>query len=78
VRPLDRPLQGSQLVPQGNILENDFLMPAAGQGDCAQEQQDQFVHRLIVAWAAAEINVSAGRPGLWRMTAIRGAAFGVR
>jgi hypothetical protein len=35
VRPRDRPLQGSQLVPQGKILENDFLMPAAGQGDRA-------------------------------------------
>jgi hypothetical protein len=68
VRPLDRSLQGSQLVPQGDILENDFLMPVAGPGDRAQEQQDQFEHRLIVSWVAAEINASAGRTGLWRTT----------
>jgi hypothetical protein len=68
VSALDRPLQGSQLVPQGKILENDFLMPAAGQGDRAQEQQNQFEHRLIVSWVAAEINASAGRTGLCRTT----------
>jgi hypothetical protein len=42
-------LEGSQLVAQGNILEDDFLMSAAGHGDRAQQQQDQFEHGLIVS-----------------------------
>jgi len=49
VWPLDRPSQRSQLVPQGNVFEDDFLISAAGQGDRAQEQQDHFEHGLIVS-----------------------------
>ena len=46
-------------MPQGDILEDDFLVSAAGQGDRAQEQQYQFEHALIVACVAGKINASA-------------------
>jgi hypothetical protein len=38
-KPLDASWQGSQLVSQGDILKDDFLVSAAGQGDRAEEQQ---------------------------------------
>jgi hypothetical protein len=41
-------LQRSQLMSQGHILEDDYLVSAARQGDRAEEQQQQFEHGLIV------------------------------
>jgi hypothetical protein len=36
-------------------------MSTAGQGDCPQEQLDQFDHGLIVSCVAGEINPEPGR-----------------
>jgi hypothetical protein len=32
-------------MAQGDILEDDFLVSATGQGDRTEEQQEQFDHR---------------------------------
>jgi hypothetical protein len=37
-------LQGSQLVAEGQILEDDVVVATAGDGDGTQEQQRQFKH----------------------------------
>ena len=47
VRPLHAPLQGSQLVAEGQILEDHVVVATAGQSDRPQEQQCQFKHVLI-------------------------------
>jgi hypothetical protein len=39
LRPLHASLQGSQLVTEGHILEDDVVVATAGQGDRPQEQQ---------------------------------------
>jgi len=36
------------LVSEGQILEDDVLVTAAGQGDRAEEQHNQFEHGSIV------------------------------
>jgi hypothetical protein len=36
-------------MPQGNILEDDFLVSAAGKGDRTEDQQQQFDRGLIGA-----------------------------
>jgi hypothetical protein len=41
-------LQGAQLVSQGHILEDDVLLPAAGQSDGAEEEYEQFEHGSIL------------------------------
>jgi hypothetical protein len=53
-------LQGSQLVAEGQILEDDVVVATAGHGDRPQEQQCQFKHVLILSGVAAESNTSAG------------------
>jgi hypothetical protein len=37
-------LQGSQLVQQGDIFKDHFLVSAAGEGYCAERQQQEFEH----------------------------------
>ena len=75
IRPLHGTLQGPQLVSEGNIFEDDVLVPAAGQGDCAEEQHDQFEHRSIMMRMAVQINADSGRMEFWRTT---GGAMGLR
>ena len=41
-------LQGAQLVSQCQILEDDVVMPAPGQGDGAEEPYEQFEHGGIL------------------------------
>ena len=43
-RPFEGALQRPQLMPKGDVFEDDFLMPTAGHGDRPQQQQDQFEH----------------------------------
>ena len=52
VRPLHASLQGSQLVTEGQILEDHVVVATAGQGDRTQEQQRQFKHGLILSGMA--------------------------
>ena len=54
VRPLHAPLQGSQLVAEGKILEDHVVVATARHGDCPQEQQCQVKHVLILSGVAAE------------------------
>jgi hypothetical protein len=56
VRPLHAALQGSQLVPEGKILEDHVVVPTAGQADRTEEQQYQFEHGLIMSCVAGAIN----------------------
>jgi hypothetical protein len=35
-------------VSQGQILEDDIVVPAAGQGDRAEQEYEQFEHGSIV------------------------------
>ena len=61
VRPLHAPLQGSQLVAEGKILEDDVVVATAGQGDRSQQQQCQFTHVVILSGVAAEKQQPAQR-----------------
>jgi hypothetical protein len=54
VRPIHPSLQGSQLVAEGHILEDDVGVTAAGHGDRPQEQQYQCTHVPIQSAVAAE------------------------
>ena len=59
VRPLYASLQGSQLVAEGQTLEDHVVVATAGHGDRAQEQQCPFKHVLIVSGVAAESNTGS-------------------
>ncbi len=59
VRPLHAPLQGSQLVAEGKILEEDVVVATAGHGDRSQEQQCQFKHVVILSGVALESNTGS-------------------
>ncbi len=48
VTPLPATLQRAQLVPQRKILEDQVLVPAAGQRDRADEPYEQFEHGSIL------------------------------
>jgi hypothetical protein len=50
----------------------DFLMSAAGKGDGAQEQYNQFEHGLIVSGAEREINAGPERTEFCRGTGMSG------
>src|SRR6185295_14522172 len=70
VRPLHASLQGSQLVAEGQILEDDIVVAAAGQGNRPQEQQCQCKHVLIVSGVAAESNTRKAATTFWRTTSM--------
>jgi hypothetical protein len=55
-------------MPQGDVLQDDFAVSAAGQGNRTQERQQQFQHGLIVARVAGEINATARPTEFWRTT----------
>ena len=54
-RPSDASLQGPELVPLGNILEDKFLMAAAGERDREHHRDDECKHVLIVVGVVSEI-----------------------
>ena len=58
VRPLHASLQGSQLVAEGQILEDHVVVATAGDSDRPQGQQCQFRHVLILSRVAAESNTA--------------------
>ena len=68
VRPLHASLQGSQLVAEGQILEDHVVVATAGQGDRPQEQQCQFKHVLILSGGAVRCNTDSGMTTFWRTT----------
>ena len=68
VRPLHASLQGSQLVAEGQILEDHVVVATAGHGDRPQEQQRQFNHVLILSGVGAERNTGQAMTTLWRTT----------
>jgi hypothetical protein len=45
-------LQGSELLPQGDVLEHEVLVSAAARHNCAYDQEDQFEHAEIVVSVA--------------------------
>ena len=47
-------LQRAQLVPKRKVLEDDVLVPAAGEGDRAGKQYEQFEHGSILMRPVAE------------------------
>ena len=69
VRPLHASLQGSQLVTDGHILDDDVVVATAGQGDRPHEQQRQFKHVLILSGVPAERNSGSAMTTFWRTTA---------
>jgi hypothetical protein len=66
-------LQGSQLVAEGHILEDDVVVATEGHGDGTQEQQCQFKPDLILSAVAAESNTGKAAPTFWRTTTCRSA-----
>jgi hypothetical protein len=58
-------LQGSQLVAEGQVLEDDVVVATAGQGDRPQEQQCQCNHVLILSGVAAESNPGSATTSFW-------------
>jgi hypothetical protein len=48
-------------MPQRDVFEDQFLMPAAGQGQRSQNQQDHFQHALIVSCVVCENQPRARR-----------------
>jgi hypothetical protein len=59
VRPFHASLQGSQLVAEGEILEDHVVVATEGHRDGTQEQQRQFDHILILLGVAAESNTGS-------------------
>ena len=49
-------LRGPQLLSQGHVLEHEVVTSAAGHGDRAADQQNQFEHGEIVASVIRQIN----------------------
>jgi NAD(P)-dependent dehydrogenase (short-subunit alcohol dehydrogenase family) len=72
VRPLHASLQGSQLVAEGQILEDHVVVATAGHGDRPQEQQGQFKHVLILSGGPVESNTGSAMARFWRTTAFGG------
>jgi hypothetical protein len=66
VRPLHTSLQGSQLVAEGQILEDHVVVATAGDADRPQEQQCEFKHVLILSGVAAESNTRKAATTFWR------------
>src|ERR1700716_3110531 len=71
VRPLHASLQGSQLVAEGQILEDHVVVANAGNGDRPQEQQGQCKHVLILSGVPAESNTASAITTFWRTTGQR-------
>ena len=60
MRPLHAALQGSQLVPEGQILKDHVVVAPAGHADRTQQQQHQFEHGVILSGMAGAINRATG------------------
>jgi hypothetical protein len=59
-------LQGSQLVAEGQILEDHVVVATAGDGDRPQEQQGQFKHVLILSGVAVKCHTDSEMTTFWR------------
>jgi hypothetical protein len=53
---LRRAAKGRQLLPQGEVLQDEFLMAAERQRQCADDDDEEFQHAPIVAGVGAKIN----------------------
>jgi hypothetical protein len=56
----DGAFQRPQLLPQGDLFEDQLLMPAAGQGQRPRDQHNRFQHAAIRGAAAGEKSINRG------------------
>ena len=70
VRALGRAFHCRQLLPQRQILQDQFPMAAERQRQCAADHDEQLQHAAIVAGVGTKINVDE----FWRgsLVAVRG------
>ena len=62
-------MQGTKLVPERDVFEDQFPMPAAGQGQRSRDQYDHVQHPVIVPCVAYGNQPRPWRMAFWRMTA---------
>ena len=49
-------MEGRQLLPQGEVFQDQFPMAAERQRKCANDHDEQLQHAVIVAGARAKFN----------------------
>ena len=58
----------AELLPKGDILKNQFVMPAAGEGERPREQQHHVEHAVDSVVLRRIESTVKGRDGFWRRT----------
>ena len=61
---LGRPFHRRQLLPQRQVLQDQFPMAAECQRDCADDHDEQLQHAVIVVGVGAKFNSDE----FWRVT----------